>query len=142
MSLRPAATAFAATIAQYISTVGKANSDMCWAIVAAEAVAAGLRLMGGKETVEEFASQELLDCCKEHETECYTYSLKKAFKWIEENGIREKGDYPFLAKKCMCRPKGKELTVGAERIKGIAEVNSLDTIELMKAVVRQPVAGR
>lgn len=82
---------------------------MCWAIVAAEAVAAGLRLMGGKETVVELASQELLDCCKEHETECYTYSLKKAFKWIKENGICKEGDYPFVAKKNMCRPKGKVL---------------------------------
>lgn len=29
----------------------------------------------------------------------------------------------------------------AEWIKGIADVNSLDTVELMKAVLRQPVAG-
>ncbi|KAG5520636.1 hypothetical protein RHGRI_033273 [Rhododendron griersonianum] len=123
--------------------------DMCWAIVCSEAVAAGRKLMGEIETLLlELASQELLDCCKQEKKECYTYSLHKAFKWIETNGIRKEVEYPFIAEKCDCRPKSEEevmvnLLIGASavRIKGVVKVNPRDEVELLKAVWMQPIAG-
>ncbi|XP_058195082.1 KDEL-tailed cysteine endopeptidase CEP3-like [Rhododendron vialii] len=115
---------------------------MCWAIVCSEAVAAGRKLRGEIETLLlELASQELLDCCEREKKECYTYSLQKTFQWIETNGIRKEVEYPFIAEKCDCRPKSKEESASAVRIKGVVKVNPRDEVELLKAVWMQPIAG-
>ncbi|KAG6692260.1 hypothetical protein I3842_10G106000 [Carya illinoinensis] len=81
---------------------------MCWAIVAAEAVAAGLKAKNPDKDLLELSAQELLDCCKEEERKCYTYSIKKALEWIKSYGIRKEEEYPFKARKCPCRHKTEE----------------------------------
>lgn len=81
---------------------------MCWAIVASEAVAAVLKVKNSDKDLLELSSQELLDCCKEKEIKCYTYTIRKALEWIRINGIRKEEEYPFKAYKCSCRHKTEE----------------------------------
>ncbi|KAI8008099.1 hypothetical protein LOK49_LG07G01265 [Camellia lanceoleosa] len=57
-------------------------SQMSLAIVAAKAVAVGFSIIC-KQDLPELSSQELLDCCMEEDTLCYTFWLKKAFNYIE-----------------------------------------------------------
>ncbi|KAB1223439.1 Dipeptidyl peptidase 1 [Morella rubra] len=82
--------------------------DSCWAIVTIEALTAAYRLKHPREDLPELSLQELIDCCREDEVEPYTYHFKKAFKWIQTNGIRREQEYPFQGSKNLCKPKTEE----------------------------------
>ncbi|XP_035545097.1 cathepsin J-like [Juglans regia] len=114
---------------------------MCWAIVAAEAVAAGLKAKNPNKDLLELSSQELLDCCKEGEKKCYTYSIKKALEWIRTYGIRKEEEYPFKARKCRCRHKTEEQKAFAVKIVDVKKVDHENESELLMRVKEQPVAA-
>ncbi|KAI8005892.1 putative cysteine protease RDL6 [Camellia lanceoleosa] len=113
---------------------------MCWAIVAVEAVAAGFSIIC-KQDLPELSSQELLDCCMEEDTLCYTFSLKKAFNYIEANGVRMESEYPFVGTKCCCRPKNEQEKLGSIRIRELITIDPTNETQILKAVKQQPVAG-
>ncbi|KAF7135726.1 hypothetical protein RHSIM_Rhsim08G0120700 [Rhododendron simsii] len=113
---------------------------MCWAIVTAEAVAVGYKIKHMKTDLLELASKELLDCCEVAET-CYPNKLSRAFKWVEDNGIRREENYPFKAEKGDCKPKTEQEIETSIWITGCVKVDSENEEELMKAVDKQPVAG-
>ncbi|XP_042942716.1 probable cysteine protease RDL5 [Carya illinoinensis] len=114
---------------------------MCWAIVAAEAVAAGLKATNYTDDLLELSSQELLDCCEKERTKCYTYSYTKAFNYIKNEGIRKEEDYQFKAVKQPCQPKTEEQKSLAVRINGVIKINHKSEEELLMRVKEQPVAG-
>ncbi|KAG2685003.1 hypothetical protein I3760_10G103900 [Carya illinoinensis] len=113
---------------------------MCWAIVAAEVVAAGLKAKNPDKDLLELSSQELLDCCKEEKRKCYTYSTKKALEWIRSYGIMKEEDYPFKGYKCPCRHKTEEQKTLAVKIVDVKKVDHDNENELLMRVKEQPIA--
>ncbi|KAF5472232.1 hypothetical protein F2P56_008969 [Juglans regia] len=113
---------------------------MCWVIVAAEAVAAGHKAKNPDKDLLELSSQELLDCCKEEEKQCYTYSIIKALKWIKSYGIMKEEEYPFKAHKCPCRHKTEKQKTLAVKIVDIQKVDHDNENELLMRVKEQPIA--
>ncbi|KAG7960037.1 hypothetical protein I3843_10G101300 [Carya illinoinensis] len=114
---------------------------MCWAIVTAEAVAAGLKIKNPNKDLLELSSQELLDYCKGEEKKCYTYSIIKALEWIRSYGMRKEKEYPFKARKCPCRHKTEEQKALAVKIVDIKKVDHKNENELLMRVKEQPIAG-
>ncbi|KAI7983302.1 Cathepsin R [Camellia lanceoleosa] len=113
--------------------------DICWAIVVVEAVAAGFSIRHKTELLE-LSCQELLDCCNEEKKECYAYPIKKAFNYVQTNGIRTESEYPFVATKCPCKPKNEQEKLSSIHISKIITIDYTDEAQILK-VTQQPVAG-
>jgi len=82
--------------------------DYCWAIVAAETLAAQYRLKHFTGPLKKLSFQELIDCCLPNEKEVYPYLYDAAVEYIKENGIREMRQYGYTGKKGTCKPKSEE----------------------------------
>ena len=83
---------------------------MCWAIVSAEVVSAAVNIKRRAKGLDliKLSCQELLDCCKEEQKQCYLNSIPKALNWIKDKGIMTENEYPYKGFKCECRAKIEE----------------------------------
>ncbi|KAB1227503.1 Ervatamin-B [Morella rubra] len=115
--------------------------NMCWAIVAAEAIASCEKIKNPSLPLQEYSSQELLDSCIPEETKCYNYSINKAFRWVMQNGIRKEEEYLLTRVKSNCSPKTEVQRLTALRISGIVHVDFEDEANFLKQVKQQPVGG-
>ena len=85
--------------------------DCCWAIAAAGAIESLYNIVykGQYNNILQAAPQHLIDCLNPNPRdigpeECYTSTVRKAFKWILSNkGIAKEKDYQFNARRGNCK---------------------------------------
>ncbi|XP_023521676.1 low-temperature-induced cysteine proteinase-like [Cucurbita pepo subsp. pepo] len=85
--------------------------NCCWAIAAAGAIESLYNIVykGQYNNILQAAPQHLIDCLNPNPRdigpeECYTSTVRKAFKWILSNkGIAKEKDYQFNARRGNCK---------------------------------------
>lgn len=75
----------------------------CWALTASGALEGAHFIKTGKLT--SLSAQNLLDCVKKDEKQCYGATAMEAFEYVKKNGIDTEQSYPYHQKKEQCRSK-------------------------------------
>lgn len=90
------------------------NCPVCWAFASCGALEAAHFLKTGD--LIPLSEQNLLDCVKPNETQCYWGSYADAYNYIQRNGIETYDSYPFKTEKDKCNydpKKNSKVTVNS-----------------------------
>ena len=105
----------------------------CWTFSSVEAIESAYAI-AMNVSAPSLSEQEILDCASKDG--CGGGFMDNAFHWVEyHNGVCSEEEYPYQAKDGLCKK-----CTPVVKVKDYVDVTPNNTRELMKAVLKQPVA--